>query len=184
VLAAFLLAGLVAAPVATLALFTRSVSTRRRAGAWWSVGRLVLSTIGTVLLAAVVACVLHVLDVTRANTIAGVAGLVALSALWLPVTRHWVARAHLAWVATFYLFAAYLTYMMWWTFVSHLGPLGTTGALLLWAMEAFAAFLGVAYLWELCDALGRDAWVRRVGDAATRRSSAFRCRRTTSHPRW
>jgi cellulose synthase/poly-beta-1,6-N-acetylglucosamine synthase-like glycosyltransferase len=166
VLAAFLLAGLVAAPVATLALFTRSVSTRRRAGAWWSVGRLVLSTIGTVLLAAVVACVLHVLDVTRANTIAGVAGLVALSALWLPVTRHWVARAHLAWVATFYLFAAYLTYMMWWTFVSHLGPLGTTGALLLWAMEAFAAFLGVAYLWELCDALGRDAWVRRVADGA------------------
>ncbi|HET8664994.1 MAG TPA: glycosyltransferase, partial [Nocardioides sp.] len=165
-LAAFLLAGLVAAPVATLALFTRSVSTRRRAGAWWSAGRLVLSTIGTVVLAAVVAMVLHLLDVTRANTIAGVTGLVVLSALWLPATRHWVARAHLAWVATFYLFAAYLTYMMWWTFVSHLGPLGTTGALLLWAMEAFAAFLGVAYLWELCDALGRDAWVRRVGDGA------------------
>jgi cellulose synthase/poly-beta-1,6-N-acetylglucosamine synthase-like glycosyltransferase len=166
VLAAFLLAGLVAAPTATMALFTRTMSTRRRAGAWWSAGRLVLSTIGTVVLAAVVAGVLQLLDVTRANTIAGVAGLVVLSALWLPATRHWVARAHLAWAATFYLFAAYLTYMMWWTFVSHLGLLGTSGALLLWAMEAFAAFLGVAYLWELCDALGRDAWVRRVAEGA------------------
>lgn len=165
-LAAFLLAGLVAAPTATLALFTRRMSARRRAGAWWSAGRLVLSAIGTVVLAAAVAAVLHLLDVTRANTIAGVAGLVVLSVLWLPATRHWVARAHLAWVATFYLFAAYLTYMMWWTFVSHLGLLGTIGALLLWGMEAFAAFLGVAYLWELCDALGRDAWVRRVAEGA------------------
>ena len=33
-------------------------------------------------------------------------------------------------------------------------------------MEAFAAFLGVAYLWELCDALGRESWVRRVRDGA------------------
>jgi hypothetical protein len=166
------------------------MTVRRRAGAWWSAGRLLVSTIGTVVLAAVVAGVLHLLDVTRANTIAGVAGLLVLSAVWLPATRHWVARAHLAWVATFYLFAAYLTYMMWWTFVSHLGPLGTAGAVLLWGMEAFAAFLGVAYLWELCDALGRDAWLRRVADGAppssvaTCRSSASRCRRTTSRPRW
>jgi hypothetical protein len=166
VLAAFLLAGLVAAPLATLALFTRTLSTRRRAGAWWSAGRLVLSTVGTLVLAATVAVVLHLLDVTRANTVAGVAGLLLLSLVWLPVTRHWVARAHLAWVATFYLFAAYLAYMMWWTSVSHLGVLGTVGAMVLWAMEAFAAFLGVAYLWELCDALGRDAWIRRVADGA------------------
>jgi cellulose synthase/poly-beta-1,6-N-acetylglucosamine synthase-like glycosyltransferase len=166
VLAAFLLAGLVAAPLATLALFTRTLSTRRRAGAWWSAGRVVLSTVGTLVLAATVAVVLHLLDVPRANTVAGVAGLLLLSLVWLPVTRHWVARAHLAWVATFYLFAAYLAYMMWWTFVSHLGVLGTVGAMVLWAMEAFAAFLGVAYLWELCDALGRDAWIRRVADGA------------------
>jgi cellulose synthase/poly-beta-1,6-N-acetylglucosamine synthase-like glycosyltransferase len=167
VLAAFLLAGLVAAPTATVALFTRSMTVRRRAGAWWSAGRLLVSTIGTVVLAAVVAGVLHLLDVTRANTVAGVAGLVVLSAAWLPATRHWIARAHLAWVATFYLFAAYLTYMVWWTLVSHLGVLGTIGAFVLWVMEAFAAFLGVAYLWELCDALGRDAWVRRVADGAS-----------------
>jgi cellulose synthase/poly-beta-1,6-N-acetylglucosamine synthase-like glycosyltransferase len=143
------------------------MTVRRRAGAWWSAGRLLVSTIGTVVLAAVVAGVLHLLDVTRANTVAGVAGLVVLSAAWLPATRHWIARAHLAWVATFYLFAAYLTYMVWWTLVSHLGVLGTIGAFVLWVMEAFAAFLGVAYLWELCDALGRDAWVRRVADGAS-----------------
>ena len=68
-------------------------------------------------------------------------------------------RAHVAWSATFYLFVAYLVYMLWWTFVSHLGIAGTIGALVLWVMEAFAAFLGVAYLWELCDALGREQWL-------------------------
>src|SRR3954453_7892509 len=56
--------------------------------------------------------------------------------------------------------------MMWWTFVSDLGLLGTVGALVLWLMEALAAFLGVAYLWELCDALGREAWPRRVQEGA------------------
>ena len=165
-LAAFLLAGLVAAPLATLALFTRTMTSPVRAGAWWSARRLLLSVVGSVVLAAVVAVVLYLLDVTRANIIAGVAGLLVVSALWLPATRHWVARAHLAWAATFYLFAAYLAYMLWWTFVSHLGAFGTAGALLLWLMEAFAAFLGVAYLWELCDALGRESWVRRVRDGA------------------
>ncbi|MBO0709491.1 MAG: glycosyltransferase, partial [Candidatus Dormibacteraeota bacterium] len=34
-------------------------------------------------------------------------------------------------------------------------------------MEVCAAFLGVAYLWELCDALGRSAWLRRVVHGAT-----------------
>ena len=166
-LAAFLLAGLVAAPVATLALFTRTMSTGGRAGVWSSTRRLVLSVVGTLVLGVVVAGVLHLLDVTRANTIAGVSGLLVVSAVWLPATRHWVARAHLAWSATFYLFAAYLAYMLWWTFISELGALGTVGALLLWVMEVFAAFLGVAYLWELCDALGREAWVRRVVEGAS-----------------
>ena len=165
-LAAFLLAGLVAAPVATLALFTRTMTTRGRVGVWSSARRLVLSLVGSVVLAAIVAAVLHLLDVTRPNTIAGTAGLLGVSLVWLPATRHWVARAHLAWSATFYLFVAYLAYMLWWTYVSHLGLLGTVGALILWLMEAFAAFLGVAYLWELCDALGREAWKRRVADGA------------------
>jgi cellulose synthase/poly-beta-1,6-N-acetylglucosamine synthase-like glycosyltransferase len=166
VLAAFLLAGLFSAPLATIALFTRSMTTSGATGAWSSARRLLVSALATLALAALTAGALQLLDVTRANTIAGVAALVAVSALWLPATRHWSARAHLAWAATFYLFAAYLVYMLWWTYVSHLGLFGTIGALILWLMEAFAAFLGVAYLWELCDALGREAWQRRVIDGA------------------
>src|SRR4051794_23797484 len=165
-LAAFLLAGLIAAPPATVALFTTSPRRGRTTGAWPATRRLALSMIATVILAAVVAGVLLLLDATRPNTIAGVAAVIAVSAVWLPATRHWSARAHVAWSATFFLFAAYLVYMIWWTFVSHLGIAGTIGALLLWAMEAFAAFLGVAYLWELCDALGRETWARRVRDGA------------------
>src|SRR5262249_24738540 len=106
------------------------------------------------------------LGVTRTNAAAGAIGLVVVSAAWLPATRHWSARAHLAWASTFYVFAAYLAYMLRWTFVSQLGLLGTVGALLLGLMEVFAAFLGVAYLWELCDALGRAAWLRRVASGA------------------
>jgi cellulose synthase/poly-beta-1,6-N-acetylglucosamine synthase-like glycosyltransferase len=166
VLAALLLAGLFSAPLATLALFTRSGTKSGAAGAWSSARRLVVSAVASVLLAALTAGALRLLGVTRPNIIAGAVGLLAVSAVWLPATRHWSARAHLAWAATFYVFAAYLAYMLWWTFVSHLGVPGTVGALMLWVMEVFAAFLGVAYLWELCDALGRDAWVRRVTDGA------------------
>ena len=165
-LAAFLLAGLLAAPVSTAALFTRAMRTSGPAGAWSSFRRLVVSAFLSVLLAGLIAVVLHLLGVTRANTIAGAAGLLVISSLWLPVTRHWSARAHLAWTATFYLFSAYLVYMLWWTFVSDLGIFGTVGALILWVMEAAAALLGVAYLWELCDALGREAWIRRVATGA------------------
>jgi cellulose synthase/poly-beta-1,6-N-acetylglucosamine synthase-like glycosyltransferase len=165
-LAAFLLAGLVAAPLATLALFTSSPSDGRTAGAWPSTRRLVLAVVVTAVLAALVGAVLLALDTTRPNAVAGVAGLIAVSAIWLPATRRWSARAHVAWSATAYLFGAYLAYMLWWTFVSHLGVAGTIGALVLWVMEAFAAFLGVAYLWELCDALGREQWTRRVQDGA------------------
>jgi cellulose synthase/poly-beta-1,6-N-acetylglucosamine synthase-like glycosyltransferase len=166
VLAAFLLAGLFSAPVATLALFTRTMATSRSDSAWSSARRLLLSAVASVVLAVLTAGALRLLDVTHANIVAGTAALLVISALWLPATRRWSARAHLAWAATFYLFASYLAYMAWWTFVSHLGVVGTIGALLLWGMEAFAAFLGVAYLWELCDALGREAWVRRVTDGA------------------
>jgi cellulose synthase/poly-beta-1,6-N-acetylglucosamine synthase-like glycosyltransferase len=166
VLAAFLLAGLVSAPLATFLLFTRRMTTSGSASLWSSTRRLIVSLGSTVILAGLLTVVLRALDVTRSNTIAGAAGLVAVSMLWLPATRHWDARAHLAWAATFYLFAAYLAYMVWWTFVSDLGLLGTVGALVLWLMEALAAFLGVAYLWELCDALGREAWPRRVQEGA------------------
>jgi len=166
VLAAFLLAGLVAAPLATLLLFTRRMTTSGSTSVWSSTRRLIVSLGSTVILAALLTLVLRALDVTRDNTVAGAVGFIVVSVVWLPATRHWDARAHLAWAATFYLFAAYLAYMMWWTFVSDLGLLGTVGALVLWLMEALAAFLGVAYLWELCDALGREAWPRRVRDGA------------------
>ncbi|MGH3743595.1 MAG: glycosyltransferase, partial [Mycobacteriales bacterium] len=52
-------------------------------------------------------------------------------------------------------------------FASHLGAAGTAGGVILWLLELFAAFLGCAYLWELCDALGREAWVRRVPAGVT-----------------
>jgi cellulose synthase/poly-beta-1,6-N-acetylglucosamine synthase-like glycosyltransferase len=172
VLAAFLLAGLMSAPPATLLLFTRRMTTSGATSVWSSTRRVLVSLVATVVLAALVALVLRALDVTQTNTVAGAAGLLAVSVLWLPATRHWDARAHLAWAATFYLFVAYLAYMMWWTFVSDLGVLGTVGALVLWLMEALAAFLGVAYLWELCDALGREAWPRRIQDGASEEARA------------
>ena len=34
--------------------------------------------------------------------------------------------------------------------------------MLLWLFELLAATLGCAYLWELCDTLGRASWVRRI----------------------
>jgi cellulose synthase/poly-beta-1,6-N-acetylglucosamine synthase-like glycosyltransferase len=163
-LAALLLAGLVATPLATLALFTRSSAAGRtveQGGAWRWLRRLLLAVFATVVLAAVVAGALDLAGVTRSNTIVGTAGLLAMSVVWLPATRQWSARAHIAWTATAYLFLAYLVYMMWWTFVSHLGVAGTVGALFLWSLEALAAFLATAYLWELCDALGREKWNRR-----------------------
>jgi cellulose synthase/poly-beta-1,6-N-acetylglucosamine synthase-like glycosyltransferase len=57
----------------------------------------------------------------------------------------------------------YLVFMLWWTFASHLGPAGTVGGVVLWLLELAAAVLGSAYLWELCDTLGRTTWVRRIG---------------------
>ena len=58
-LAALLLAGLVAAPVSSAALFVPVRPRRRVAGTWPATRRLVLALLGTVLLAAVVAAVLH-----------------------------------------------------------------------------------------------------------------------------
>jgi cellulose synthase/poly-beta-1,6-N-acetylglucosamine synthase-like glycosyltransferase len=161
-LSALLLAGLVAAPLATIALFVPAAARGRAVGAWPWLRRFLLALIGTVLLGAAAAGFLALLDATRANITAGAAGLVVASLLWLPVTRRWSARAHLCWAATTYLFAAYLVFMLDWTFASHLGVAGTIGGLILWALELFAGFLGCAYLWELCEALGREAWLRRV----------------------
>ncbi len=165
-LAACLLAGLVAAPLCTLVLFAVPRRPGSRGGAVATSRRLLLSLSSTAVVAALTVGVLQALGVTRQNTTVGVTGLVAVSLLWLPVTRRWVARAHLTWSATVYLFVAYLAYMLWWTQASHLGAFGTAGALVLWLLELVAAFLAVAYLWELCDALGREEWRRRVSRGA------------------
>ena len=45
--------------------------------------------IGTAVLAAGAAAILKLLHATSSNLIAGVARLVAVSVIWLPVTRRW-----------------------------------------------------------------------------------------------
>ena len=163
-LSALLLGGLFAAPIATASLFLPAAGRARHheeALRW--IGRLALALASTALLAGVVAGCLALVGVTGRNVAAAAIALALVSVLWLPVTRRWGARAHLCWAATTYLFVIYLVFMLWWTFASHLGAAGTIGGLILWVLELIAAGLGCAYLWELCDTLGRATWMRRVG---------------------
>jgi cellulose synthase/poly-beta-1,6-N-acetylglucosamine synthase-like glycosyltransferase len=161
-LSALLLAGLFAAPIATMMLFVQPPFRGRDFGAWPWARRFVFAIIGSAAVAVIAAGLLVAIGSTRHNAIAGGIGVVLASLLWLPFTRRWSARAHICWSATTYLFGVYLVFMMWWTFVSQLGTAGTIGGLILWLLELLAAFLGCAYLWELCDALGRETWERRV----------------------
>jgi hypothetical protein len=140
-LAALLLAGLVAAPVSSAALFVPVRSRRRVAGTWPATRRLALALLGTVLLAAVVAAFLTALHATRTNVVAAVAGVVAMSLLWLPATRRWNARAHLCWAGSLFLFVSYLAFTLQWTLTSGLGAFGTTGGLVLWLLELLAVSL-------------------------------------------
>ncbi|HUY50115.1 MAG TPA: hypothetical protein VMV92_31160 [Streptosporangiaceae bacterium] len=94
-LAALVLAGILAAPLGTAALLVRSKPRTRTAGAWPATRQFAFAVAGTAVLAAIVAAVLRLLGVTERNTIAGVAGLVVGSLIWLPVTRRWNARGHL-----------------------------------------------------------------------------------------
>jgi glycosyltransferase involved in cell wall biosynthesis len=164
VLSALLLAGLFAAPIATVALFVQPPQRGRGIGAWPWARRFVLAIIGSVLLTGAAVGLLAAVGGTGRNLVGAAIAIIAVSLAWLPFTRRWSARAHLCWAATTYLFLAYLVFMIWWTFASNLGPAGTTGGILLWVLELLAAFLAAAYMWELCDALGREAWVRRVKD--------------------
>ncbi|HWM99078.1 MAG TPA: glycosyltransferase [Streptosporangiaceae bacterium] len=161
-LQALLLAGLVAAPLGSLALFVPIRRHARRAGAWSAIRRFILDVIGTVVLVAAVAVVLRLLGASQHNLIAGVAGVAFASLVWLPVTRGWSARAHLCWASTIFLFVVFLIYALEWTLDSHLGPASTVGGVLLWLLEVFAAMLSCAYLWEICDALGTEHWRRRI----------------------
>ena len=195
-LEALVIAGIVAAPLGSAALFLPGRLHRQVTGTWPVIRRFLLAVIGTAVLAAAAAAILKLLHATSSNLIAGVAGLVAVSVIWLPVTRRWSPRAHLCWASTTFLFVVYLTFALDWTFASHLGPASTIGGVLLWFLEVLAAILSVAYLWEICDALGTEDWRRRMtpvhaaaGPRRPRRPSrppwsACTSRRTTSRPTW
>jgi cellulose synthase/poly-beta-1,6-N-acetylglucosamine synthase-like glycosyltransferase len=161
-LQAMLLAGIVAAPLGSAALFLPARRHARRAGIWSAIRRFVFAVIGTVVLAVAVAVILRLLGASQHNLVAGVASVVFASLIWMPVTRRWSARAHMCWASSVFLFVVFLTYALEWTFDSHLGPASTAGGVLLWLLEVFAAVLCCAYLWEICDALGTEHWERRI----------------------
>ncbi len=166
---ALVIAGLVAAPLGSAALFLPARRHRRADGFWRALWRLILSVAGSATLAAAAAGVLYLLKATQENLVIG-SGAVALAGLvWLPVTRNWSPRAHLCWSSCTYLFVVYLVYALEWTFASHLGPESTAGGVLLWCLEVVAALMSVAYLWELCDALGTARWRRRRAPLDPRR---------------
>src|SRR5215468_6482648 len=173
-LEALVIAGIVAAPLGSAALFLPQRLHARVAGAWPAARRFILALVGTAVLAAAAAAILELLNVTSSNLLAGVAGLIAASLAWLPATRRWSPRAHLCWASSTFLFVAYLCYALDWTFASRLGPASTIGGLLLWLLEVFAALLSCAYLWEICDALGTEDWRRPAAAAAKGAEAAAR----------
>jgi cellulose synthase/poly-beta-1,6-N-acetylglucosamine synthase-like glycosyltransferase len=161
-LAALLLAGIVAAPVSSVALFVPAKRRAHGAGWWPAVRRLAFALAGTAVLAGAAAGTLRLLGATESNLIAGAVAVVVASLVWLPVTRRWIARAHLCWASSVFLFVIYLVFALNWTFVSGLGPASMAAGVVLWVLELLAALLSCAYLWEICDALGTERWRRRV----------------------
>src|SRR5947207_316243 len=161
-LQAILLAGIVAAPLGSAALFLPMRRHARRAGIWSAIRRFMFAVIGTAVLAVAVTAILRLLGASQHNLVAGVAAVVFASLIWMPVTRRWSARAHLCWASSVFLFVVFLTYALEWTFDSHLGLPSTVGGVLLWLLEVFAAIMSCAYLWEICDALGTEHWRRRI----------------------
>jgi cellulose synthase/poly-beta-1,6-N-acetylglucosamine synthase-like glycosyltransferase len=161
-LQATLLVAIVTAPLGSVALFLPGWHRDRGGSRWPPVRRFLQAIFGTLILAAIAGGVLRLLGVSEHNAVAGIAGLVFASVVWLPVTRRWSGGAHLCWATSVFLFVVYLVYALDWTFASHLGPASTVGGLLLWALELFAALLACAYLWEICDALGTERWRRRI----------------------
>src|SRR5215831_17703904 len=162
ILTGLLLAGIIAAPLATIALFTPARRPRRVSGAWPAFRRLISALAGTAILAGISAAALLLLGVHLAIMAGAAAALALLSLVWLPVTRRWNARAHAAWAATVFLFLAYLAFILEWTFASRLSAVNTAAGIVLWLFEVAAALLACAYLWELCDALGTQRWRRRI----------------------
>jgi cellulose synthase/poly-beta-1,6-N-acetylglucosamine synthase-like glycosyltransferase len=159
-LEALVIAGIVAAPLGSAALFL-PVRHHERSGAWAAAWRVILAVTGSAVLGGAAAGVLYLLKATEGNLIIGGAAVAAAGLLWIPVTRNWSPRALLCWASSTYLFAVYLVYALEWTFASHLGAASTVGGVLLWCLEVVAALMSCAYLWELCDALGTEHWRRR-----------------------
>jgi len=160
-LEALVIAGLVAAPLGSAALFLPARHPRATGGAWRAIGRAILAIAGSALLAAAAAGVLYRLKATEENIVIGSGAVAVAGLLWLPLTRRWLPRAHLCWASCTYLFVVYLVYALEWTLASDLGPESTAGGVLLWCLEVVAALMSSAYLWELCDALGTSRWHRR-----------------------
>jgi cellulose synthase/poly-beta-1,6-N-acetylglucosamine synthase-like glycosyltransferase len=159
----------VAAPLGSIALLLPVRTRAATPGTWSATRRFLWAVIGTVVLAVLVAGILKLLGVTQHNLILAIAGVAFASAVWLPATRRWTARAHLCWASSVFLFVVYLAYALDWTINSHLGPASTAGGLLLWLFELFAAIMSCAYLWEICDALGTEHWRRRITPQTRRR---------------
>src|SRR4051794_2215257 len=117
-----LLAGIIAAPLGSVALFLPVRRHTRNAGIWPATRRLTLAVIGTVILAAAVTAVLReFLHATRQNLMTGAAVVVFASLIWMPATRRWSARAHVCWASSVFLFVVYLAYALDWTLTSNLG---------------------------------------------------------------
>ena len=161
-LRAILLAGLLAAPLSSAAMF---VPARRRlstAGAWPASRRFVFAVLGTLLLDGLVVAFLRVLDVSRSDALVAAIAVAVASLFWMPATRRWNARAHLCWASCLFLYVGYLAFILDWTLRSHLGVGSAIGGIILWLLELVAGLLASAYLWELCDALGTEHWRRRI----------------------
>ena len=162
-----LLAGIVAAPLGLAGLVMPAERDARAvAGRWPAIRRLVLAVAATTALASAAAVSLRLLGAGGQDREAGIAGVVFVSLAWLPVTRHWNARAYLCWASSMFLAIVYLTCALGWTFARRSGAASTAGGVLLWVFELFAAVLSCAYLWEICEALGTEHRRRRLTPAA------------------
>ncbi len=161
-LRAILLAGLLAAPVSSAAMFVPARRRLRTAGAWPASRRFVTALLGTLLLDGLLVAFLRVLDVSRSDALVAAIAVAVTSLFWMPATRRWNARAHLCWASCLLLYVGYLSFILDWTLRSHLGVGSTIGGIILWLLELVAGLLASAYLWELCDALGTEHWRRRI----------------------
>ena len=166
-LAALLLGSILAAPIVTIAVFVPPGLRARASGRLATVRRYLMSLLGAITLAVIIYFALRGLGTTRANAEAAAIAIVAAVAAFLPMTARWYARARICWGVAVLLSVTYLAFMLRWTFESGLSAVGVAGGLLLWALELVAAVLSLAYMWEMCDALGSAQWRRRIRQGAT-----------------